>query len=126
MVNLEEVQLDRRVEERLVGRCHDTGLDFLHGDDVLALGGHKKRRRNERWTPRCVAKKSERSVDAHEIKVKGEERYGIVVGLPWEDHQDDDIKQLRRGFLSRHGCSRPPRKIATFLARKGHGCTAEM
>ena len=45
MVNLEEVQLDRRVEERLVGRCHN-GLDFLHGDGVLALGGHKKRRRN--------------------------------------------------------------------------------
>ena len=42
MVNLEEVQLDRRVEERLVGRCHDNGLDFLHGDGVLALGGHKK------------------------------------------------------------------------------------
>ena len=46
MVNLEEVQLDRRVEERLVDRCHDTGLDFLHGDDVLPLGGRKKRRRN--------------------------------------------------------------------------------
>ena len=41
MVNVEEVQLDRRVEERLVGRCHN-GLDFLHGDGVLALGGHKK------------------------------------------------------------------------------------
>ena len=40
MVNLEEVHLDRRVEESLVGRCHGTGLDFLHGDDDLAFGGH--------------------------------------------------------------------------------------
>ena len=30
-------------EARRSGR---TGLDFLHGDGVLALGGHKKRRRN--------------------------------------------------------------------------------
>ena len=42
MANLEEVHLDRRVEESLVGCCHGTGLDFLHGDDVLALRGQKK------------------------------------------------------------------------------------
>ena len=42
MVNLEEVQLDRRVEERLVGRCHGTGLDFLHGDDVLPREDREK------------------------------------------------------------------------------------
>ena len=92
MVNLEEVHLDRRVKESLVGRCHDTGLDFLHGDDVLALGGHKKEGEISGGHRDASQKKSKRSVDAHEIKVKGEERHGIVVGLPWEDHQDDDIK----------------------------------
>ena len=42
MVNLEEVHLDRRVEESLVGRCHGTGLDFLHGDDVLPREDREK------------------------------------------------------------------------------------
>ena len=41
-MKLDEVRLDRRVEDGLAGRRHVTGLGFLHGDDVLALGGRKE------------------------------------------------------------------------------------
>ena len=90
MVNLEEVHLDRRVEESLVGRCHGTGLDFLHGDDVLAVGGRKK---GAEITPQASQTKLQLPVDAHELDGKEiEERHGIVVCLPRKEHQDDAIK----------------------------------
>ena len=74
MVNLEEVHLDRRVEESLVGRCHGTGLDFLHGDDVLAVGGRKK---GAEITPQASQTKLQLPVDAHELD--GKERRGMVL-----------------------------------------------
>ena len=48
-------------------------------------------------------KKSERLVDAHELKVKGEERHGIVVCLPLKGHQGDDFTHRHGGFLHGHG-----------------------
>ena len=41
-MKLDEVHLHHRVEESPARRRHETGLDFLHGDDVLALGGRKE------------------------------------------------------------------------------------
>ncbi len=41
-MKLDEVRLHHRVEESLASRRHENGLDFLHGDDVLALGGRKE------------------------------------------------------------------------------------
>ena len=41
-MKLDEVRLHHRVEESLASRRHETGLDFLHGDDVLPLEGRKE------------------------------------------------------------------------------------
>ena len=61
-----------------------------------------------------------------ELKGKGEERHGIVVGLPRVTYQDDDIKHRHEGLLPGHGEGRLRRKIAACLARCVQYCTAQM
>ena len=53
-MKLDEVRLDRRVEDGLAGRRHVTGLGFLHGDDVLALEGRKKERKLAAATAKTI------------------------------------------------------------------------
>ena len=49
-MKLDEVRLDRRVEDGLAGRR----LGFLHGDDVLALEGRKKERKLAAATAKTI------------------------------------------------------------------------
>ena len=98
-MKLDEVYLHHRVDESPASRRHETGLDFLHGYDVLALEGRKEGGEISSGHRDLSQKKSEWPVYERELKGKGEERHGIVVGLPRENYQDDDIKHLHRGFL---------------------------